>query len=246
MLDQEGSVVDIYPCLDFETMGDELTAAGVSWKMYAPTQGVPGYVWSVYDAIRHVRDNSIEWQLHIAPVDQFAEDARSGTLPAVSWISTPSDVSEHPPSSTCVGENWTVSLLEALAGGPDWSSSAVFLTWDDFGGFYDHVAPRQIDRFGLGFRVPLLVVSPYARPGFIDHVEGEFSSVLKFVERDFGLASLTRRDLDTTDLTHDFDFTQAPLSLPDLPQRSCPGAPSRPYTGAEIGAATTAQSSDDD
>jgi phospholipase C len=232
VFDQEGEVEMIYPCLDFPTLGDELSAAGVSWKMYAPTQPGPedagsqstnGYVWTVYDAIRHIRDSS-EWRSHIASTEQFVVDARAGSLPAVSWISSPSDYSEHPPSSVCVGENWTVSLLSALGGGPSWKDSAVFLTWDDWGGFYDHVPPTQIDTYGLGFRVPLLVVSPYAKAGHIDHVRAEFSSVLRFIETDFQVASLTDRDKEgnTTDLTQFFDWSQKPLPLPALETRKCP------------------------
>jgi phospholipase C len=226
VLDQEGEVVEIYPCLDILTLGDELSEAGVSWKMYAPTAGVDdagfqgsaGYIWTVYDAIRHMRD-SPAWKEHIVPTEQFAIDAKAGTLPSVSWISTPSVVSEHPPASACTGENWTVSLLQALAAGPQWGSSAMFLTWDDFGGFYDHVAPTQIDAFGLGFRVPLLVVSPFAKGGTIDHTKAEFSSVLKFIEEDFNLPSLTDRDKNSVDMTQDFDWTQAPIALPAMTQR---------------------------
>ncbi len=229
VLDQEGDVVDIYPCLDFPTLGDRLTAAGVSWKMYAPSpgdydagfQGSAGYIWTVYDAIRHIRD-SPEWQEHVVPVSQFAIDAAAGNLPSVSWISTPSPVSEHPPASVCAGENWTVGLLNALGGGPNWSDSAVFLTWDDFGGFYDHVPPTQVDVYGLGFRVPLLVVSPYAREGLILKQEAEFSSVLKFIEEDFGVPNLTDRDLNAYDLAGAFDYTQAPRSFPTLTTRTCP------------------------
>ncbi len=231
LYDQEGTVEEIYPCVDFPTMGDQLSAANVSWTMYAPTaasgvddagfQNSAGYIWTVYDAIRHIR-NSPEWATHVLPTEQFAIDAKAGNLPAVSWISTPSAVSEHPPSSVCVGENWTIGLLQALAAGPDWSSTAVFLTWDDFGGFYDHVAPTQIDHWGLGFRVPFLVISPYAKPGFIDHTQAEFSSVLKFIEADFGIGNLTDRDMNTSDLSQFFDFTQAPLALPTLTARTCP------------------------
>jgi phospholipase C len=132
-------------------------------------------------------------------------------------------VSEHPSAGTCEGENWTVSLLQALGSGPDWKDSAMFITWDDFGGFYDHVAPTQIDVFGLGFRVPLLVVSPYAKQGFIDHTRLEFSSVLKFIETNWGLPSLTDRDKNSPDMTEIFDFTQAPRLPPQLQQRAtCP------------------------
>jgi phospholipase C len=229
ILDQEGEIEEIYPCLDFQTLGDELDAAGVSWKMYAPAagkddagfQGSAGYIWTVYDAIRHMRDSPL-WAAHVVPTEQFALDAANGTLPAVSWISTPTPVSEHTPASVCVGENWTVSLLQALAGGPNWSDSAMFLTWDDFGGFYDHVAPQQVDVYGLGFRVPLLVVSPYAKAGLIDHTRAEFSSVLKFIETDFSLPPLTDRDKNAVDMTQAFDFTQKPRALPTLTPRTCP------------------------
>ena len=229
MLDQEGDVIDVYPCLDFPTLGDELSAAGVSWKMYAPGnggddagfQGSAGYIWTVYDAIRHIRA-SPEWKQHVVTTDQFVIDAKAGNLPAVSWISTPSPVSEHPPASTCVGENWTMTLLQAIAAGPDWNDTAVFITWDDFGGFYDHVAPTQLDKFGLGFRVPLLVVSPYAKKGFVDHTQAEFSSVLKFIETDFTLPPLTERDKAAVDMTQIFDFTQPPRPLPPLTLRTCP------------------------
>jgi phospholipase C len=226
VLDQEGEVVEIYPCLDFPTMGDLLTNAGVSWKMYAPAQGdldsgfqgSAGYIWTTYDAIRHIRDSS-EWKAHVVPTEQFALDAKAGTLPAVSWISTPSVVSEHPPASVCVGENWTVSLLQALAAGPLWKESAVFLTWDDFGGFYDHVPPTQVDRYGLGFRVPLLVISPYAKQ-MIYSERTEFSSVLKFIETNWNIPALTNRDQSSPDMTSAFDFTQAPRALPTLTQRA--------------------------
>jgi phospholipase C len=226
VLDQEGDVIEIYPCLDIATLGDELTTAGVSWKMYAPATGVydggfqgsGGYIWTVYDAIRHMRDSDA-WKEHIVPTEQFAIDAKAGNLPSVSWISTPSPVSEHPSASTCTGENWSVSLLQALAAGPQWPTSAMFLTWDDFGGFFDHVAPDQIDKFGLGFRVPLLVLSPYAKGGTIDHTRAEFSSVLRFIEEDFDLPALTDRDKNAVDMTQDFDWNQTPLQLPAMQQR---------------------------
>jgi phospholipase C len=231
LYDQEGETEMIYPCFDFPTMGDMLSAAGVTWKMYAPTEGTTdggfqesnGYIWTVYDAIRHIRGSSA-WKEHIVSVNQFAIDAAAGNLPSVSWISTPSEYSEHPPASICVGENWSVTLLQALAGGANWADSAMFLTWDDFGGFYDHVAPDQVDYFGLGFRVPFLVISPFAKAGYIDHTRGEFSSVLRFIETNFQVANLTERDKagNTTDLMQFFDFTQKPIAFPTLTQRTCP------------------------
>ena len=100
-----------------------------------------------------------------------------------------------------------MSLLNALGKGPNWNDTAVFITWDDFGGFYDHVAPTQIDKYGLGFRVPLLVVSPYAKKGVPYKEKTEFSSVLKFIETNWGLPSLTDRDKNSPDMTAAFDFS---------------------------------------
>jgi len=111
-------------------------------------------------------------------------------------------------------------LIQALASGPQWRHSAVFLTWDDFGGFYDHVPPTQIDKFGLGFRVPLIVISPYAKRGYIDHARAEFSSVLKFIETNWNLPSLTERDEESVDMTQVFDFDQRPRHPPRLEQRN--------------------------
>jgi phospholipase C len=155
------------------------------------------------------------------PVEQFLSDAAKGNLPTVSWIVTPSNVSEHAPASVCVGENWTVQMLNKLMRGKDWSSTAVFLTWDDWGGFYDHVAPLQVDNYGLGFRVPLLVISPYAKKGYIDHTQYEFSSMLRFAEDELGLPTLTGRDKAANDMMQAFDFTQSPRSPLMLQQRTC-------------------------
>src|SRR5439155_9046546 len=123
----------------------------------------------------------------VLPQNQFAIDATNGNLPAVTWVTPTYSSSEHPLSSSCVGENWIVRNVNALMAGPDWASSAVFVTWDDFGGFYDHVPPPALDRFGLGPRVPLLIISPYARAGLISHTVYEFSSFLSFVERRYQL-----------------------------------------------------------
>ena len=225
VLDEEGTIEDVFPCLDFLTMGDELSSAGWAWKMYAPTADDKGYWWSVYDAIRHIR-YSPKWRRHIDPASRFTSDALSGRLPAVSWISSPWRVSEHPTSGgECRGENWTTRLIDAVMNGPDWKSTAIFLTWDDFGGFYDHVPPPQVDRFGFGFRVPMLVISPYTWHGLIDHTTEEFSSVLKFIERDFSLPPLTARDRDASDMAQDFDFSMHRRRPDPLPVHPCPLTP---------------------
>ncbi len=221
VLDDDGDISEAFPCFDFQTLADSLKNAGISWKSYAPPEGQPGYQYSTFDAINHIRNTSI-WSENIFPDTQFAIDAASGNLPAVSWLVTgPS--SEHPPNSTCRGENWTVQQLNALMQGPDWNTTAVFLTWDDFGGFYDHVPPpAPLDEFGLGPRVPMLIISPYAQPGYISHTQYEFSSVLKFIEDRFNLTPLTERDANANDTADSFNFSQPPNPPLILTPRACP------------------------
>src|SRR6266851_749357 len=206
-------------CFNFQTLADELDARGYSWRYYAPPAGTGGYIWSSFNAIKHIRYGP-DWK-YVVPAAQFMTDAANGNLPTVSWIVTPARVSEHAPASVCVGENWTVRMLNALMRGQDWSSTAVFLTWDDFGGFYDHVAPQQIDGYGLGFRVPLLVISPYAKKGFIDHTQYEFSSMLRFAEDELGLPTLTNRDKAANDMMDAFDFNQSARPPFLQRQRTC-------------------------
>jgi phospholipase C len=222
-LDEDDNFGHVYPCFDFDTLADRLEEKGLSWKYYAPGEGQSGYIWSALDAIRHIRLTSL-WQQHVVSTEQFVQDAQSGDLPAVSWVVTNAAQSEHPPASVCVGENWTVEQLNAVMSGPAWHSTVVFLTWDDFGGFYDHVPPPVADNFGFGPRVPLLIVSPWARRGHIAHTTLEFSSVLKFIEQRFDLDPLTERDERANDLIDNFDFDDHPRSPLILATRRCPGA----------------------
>jgi phospholipase C len=219
-LDAEGDINQVFPCFDMPTLGDRLEAAGISWKSYAPGQGEAGYMWSTYDAINHIRNTPL-WAQHVVSDTQFATDALNGNLPAVSWLVT-GDASEHPNASSCVGENWTVAQLNAIMQGPDWPTTAVFITWDDFGGFYDHLPPPHLDQYGLGPRVPLLIISPYARSGYVSPTEYEFSSVLKLIEERFNLPPLSTRDSEANDMLDSFDFSQQPLQPYILQTRNCP------------------------
>jgi phospholipase C len=225
VMDDEGDITRVYPCFDFRTLADELEDKGLSWKYYAPNQGQSGYIWSALNAIAHIRFSDL-WIQHVVPPAQFIDDAANGTLPAVSWLVVNSAQSEHPPASTCVGENWTVQQLNAVMQGPDWDSTAVFLTWDDFGGFYDHVPPPAVDNFGFGPRVPFMIISPWVRSGLIDHTTLEFSSVLRLIEERFGLDPLTARDEQANDLIEAFDFKQDPLPPLILDTRQCPAGAS--------------------
>jgi phospholipase C len=212
-----GQLTAQFPCFDFTTLGDSLSAANISWRSYAPA----GSVWNAFDAIKHVRETSA-WSQHVLPDTHFISDATSGQLPAVSWLVTTAAQSDHPPESLCQGENWTVQQINAVMQGPDWNSTAIFLTWDDYGGFYDHVPPPDLDAFGLGPRVPLIIISPYAKSGYISHTQYEFSSFLKFVETRYGLQSLTARDTNANDMTDSFNFSQTPQSPLVLSTRTCP------------------------
>jgi phospholipase C len=171
---------------------------------------------------------------NIAPIHDFYAAARDGTLPAVSWIDPTGPVSDHPPANIQAGQNYVTGLINTIMQGPDWDSTAIFLTWDDWGGFYDHVKPPSVDRNGYGLRVPGLVISPYARQGFIDHQTLSFDAYLKFIEDDFlGSHRLSPKTDGRPDprpdvrekaailgnLVKDFDFAQAPREPVLLPQR---------------------------
>jgi phospholipase C len=218
-----------------------LHQAGVSWAYYVaegtepdcangemvctPQQqqaGTPD-IWDplpAFDTLREDREES-----NVQPLSRFYEVVSNGTLPAVSWIVPNGQNSEHPPGLISDGQAYVTTLINTIMGSPEWSSTAIFLAWDDWGGFYDHVVPPVVDGNGYGLRVPGLVISPYARRGFIDHQILSFDAYLKFIEDDF----LDGARIDPTtdgrpdprpdvrenaailgDLRADFDFSQAP------------------------------------
>jgi phospholipase C len=214
VIDDQGNRSQQSSCFDFPILPDSLTKAGISWKYYGEGGGLLTVISHIY--------KSPSWQLDSAAPEQFLIDARTGHLPAVSWLIPPGPVDEHPPASMCEGENWTVSVLNAVMQGPDWNSTVVFMTWDDFGGFYDHVAPPQVDQFGLGPRVPLLIISPYAKPGYVSHTVYDHTSILKFVETRYGLPALTSRDAWANAMLDSFDFGRPPRPPLLLSTRTCP------------------------
>ena len=213
----------VYPCFTYSNLADEMTAAGVSWKYYAPPSSDKGFIWNALSASK--QDYKLP-NANASPA-QFLTDVQNNTLPNFSWMTAPDVDDEHPPNSTCVGENWTVQYLNALMKSPEWSSTVVFLTWDDYGGFYDHMPPQQVDQLGLGFRVPMIIISPYAYAQnnaanpHIGHDHFEFSSVIKFAEEAFHLPSLGRRDVSAGDPMSEID-TSVVHNVPlILTQRTC-------------------------
>ncbi len=204
------------------------------------TINVPG-IWNPLPAFDTVRqDNQLG---NIQAVDNYFTAAKNGTLPSVAWIVPDNKVSEHPPASIHAGQAYVTNLINAAMQGPDWRSTVIFLAWDDWGGFYDHVAPPVVDRNGYGLRVPGLVISPYARKGFIDPQTLSFDAYLKFTEDLFlggqRIDPMTdgrpdpRPDVRENmpilgDLLNDFDFSQPPLPPLILPTNPPPGPASIP------------------
>jgi phospholipase C len=171
---------------------------------------------------------------NIRSVHDFYAAAARGALPAVSWVVPSGPLSEHPPSTVSAGQSYVTSLVNAVMNGPDWGSTAIFISWDDWGGFYDHVPPPVVDQNGYGLRVPGLVISPYARAGMVDHQTLSFDAYDKFIEDDFlgGQRIDPRTDgrpdprpdvrenaAVLGDLTADFDFRQPPSPPLPLPVR---------------------------
>jgi phospholipase C len=216
-----GKQSSVFPCFSNQTEADLLDAAGISWKSYAPVENTSGYAWNAYNSINQIRNTSL-WSQHVVSYTNFVTDAQNGNLPAVSWLVPDTADSDHAPASSCAGENWTVKQINAVMNGTDWNTTAIFLTWDDFGGFYDNAVPANPDYYGFGPRVPMIIISPYARAGTVVHTQYEFSSVLKFIETRFGLSNLTARDLDAADMTDAFNFSQNPLPPVVLSTRTCP------------------------
>ena len=224
VVDSEGNTKKVPPCFDFLTEGDLLTEAGIPWAYYSATQYQNGYLWSAYDAVRHIREDEATWRSHMFPVDGLLDDIADGRLPPVTWVTPRFELSEHPEYSFCHGQNWTTEVVNAIMASPMWKDTAIFITWDDYGGFYDHVPPPQVDEFGFGIRVPMLLISPYARDGYVDHTLGEFSSVLRFIEDNWGLTQLTERDRAADNFVPAFDFEQPPRPAdPQSVRTDCEG-----------------------
>ena len=209
--------------------------AAVSCAPVRQNATTPG-IWNPLPYFDTVRQDGQE--ANVASVSTFYAQAKAGTLPAVSWVVPSGAVSEHPPAATSAGQAYVTSLVNAVMASPDWSSTAIFVSWDDWGGFYDHVPPPSVDANGYGLRVPGLVISPYAKAGYIDHQTLSFDAYAKFIEDDF--LGGQRLDPKTDgrpdprpnvreavpqlgDITQAFDFTQTPRPPLPLPVHPAPG-----------------------
>ena len=226
MIDASGAESSkMYPCFEHPTLIDLLDSAGKSWKYYTPSNAG---IWVGPNAIQHIcaPANSVctgpDWVNNVVLNNtQVLTDISSGRLPAVSWVIPTGQASDHPGNNNGTGPSWVASIVNAIGGSSYWSNTAVIITWDDWGGWYDHVPPPKVieDRtswgsgYVYGFRVPLIIVSPYVKAGYVSHVTHDFGSILKFIEQIFSLPSLGYADAAADDLSDCFNFGQTPLQF---------------------------------
>jgi phospholipase C len=227
MIDPAGSErLQLRPCFEHLTLFDLLDAKGVSWRYYDARSF--GGLWSGPNAISHIRFGP-DWANVTAPGSKILDDIAARQLPNVSWVIPTAAASDHALVTDGSGPNFVAAIVNAVGQSPYWSDTAIFITWDDWGGWYDHVPPPIYGSNELGFRVPLIVVSPYARQGYVSHVQHEFGSILHFIESNYGLANLGYTDVRADALLDCFDFTRAPLTFQPIPAaRSAPTNPNQP------------------
>ncbi|HTY76114.1 MAG TPA: alkaline phosphatase family protein [Candidatus Nanoarchaeia archaeon] len=218
------------PSLNWATLAQELSIANRTWAWYdGDTNPQAATIWNVLPLFQYFQNNPNQLATHVKSTATFASDIANNQLPAISWIIPGSwqpptlptvfknqaniqdSVSEHPPARSDVGMDYVSYLVNQVMQSSAWQSTAIVITWDDWGGFYDHVAPPKIDAYGDGFRVPTLIISPWAKTHYIDHNQYEFGSLLRLAEDNFGLPTLGARDLISNNMMDSFNFTQNPL-----------------------------------
>jgi phospholipase C len=221
----------MYPCFEHPTLTDLLNSAGISWRYYAPSAGS---VWTGPDAIRHMCQpqtvsgvlscTGADWNNVIIPEQQVLTDIANHQLAQVSWVIPNGRASDHANQTDGSGPSWVTSVVNAIGNSSYWADTAIFITWDDWGGWYDHAAPKVVadgtswgSGYVYGFRVPLIVVSPYAKVAYISHATHDFGSILKFIEETFGLGSLNYADAQADDFSDCFDLRQTPTVFQEVP-----------------------------
>jgi phospholipase C len=198
------------PPFNLPSLPAALEKAGLTWKNYG------GYAHGYITALKNSPNN--------VTADQFASDAAAGNLPTVSWVYGPTGLSEHPIEPVKAGQTWTAQQVDAVVKGGLWPNTVIFITWDDWGGWYDHVNPPLVEKwkdgtqFRYGSRVGCIVLSPYAKPAYISHAQHSHVSIVKFCETSVGLPPLNARDKAADDMSDCLDFTQKPLPPPSLAQ----------------------------
>jgi phospholipase C len=207
----------------YETLADLLDGANVSWKYYtpAPKSFTTGALWNGFLVINSLYTNKSEWSERISsPQTNVLKDIANGNLPAMSWVIPDALNSDHPGYKSDKGPSWVASVVNAIGASSYWNSTAVIVVWDDWGGFYDSVAPSPLDtQGGPGFRVGMIVASPYVPPNEISHTVYGFGSIIKFIEQTWNLGSLGTTDATSTSISNMFDFTQKPRRFKTVPAK---------------------------
>lgn len=205
-----------FPCLTYPTVRDLLDARKISWRYYVPPIccSLYGKQFSAFDAIKAVR-YSRQWSDgHIAsPQTRILDDVRAKRLAAISWVIPDENDSDHPGTDSDTGPSWVAGIVNAIGKSAYWKSTAIVIVWDDWGGLYDNLKPPQYGYGGLGFRVPVIVVSAYAKPGYISTTQYEFGSILRYIENNWHLGTLKRSDKRAVSIGECFDYTQKPLAF---------------------------------
>jgi phospholipase C len=217
-----------YPCFEHPTVTDLLGSKAITWRYYTPSAG---FMWTAPVAIEHICQaravggaltcTGPEWTGSVVfPQSKVLSDIANGQLAQVTWIIPDGYGSDYALANDGSGPSWVSSIVNAIGNSGYWANTAIIITWDDWGGWYDHVPPIVINDgtswgsgYVYGFRVPMIVVSPYAKAAYISHVTHDFGSILKFIEKTFGLRSLGYADTPADDLSDCFDLTQVPLSF---------------------------------
>jgi phospholipase C len=245
LLYKDGRVGDFaaFPCFKWATIADLLDAKGVSWlfyvdKAFGKGSDFSGGVWNGFAGIHKIYYGPDFKKNISSPNTNLFSDLKAGTLPSLAWVIPRLYDSDHPAAGCNGGPWWVTNVINAIGTSQYWKNTAIIVLWDDWGGWYDNVPPKFINYSSLGFRVPMMVISPYARPSYVSHTQYDFGSILKFIEQTYDLGSLGTTDATATSMVNAFDFTQTPLTFKPEP------VPKRSSSGTDMKWCTTHPSSD--
>jgi phospholipase C len=214
----------VYPCFDRPALSDLVDAKGLTWRYYQ--EGYGDGLWRAFDSISHVRYGA-DYANVISPPETILSDVVHGNLANVVWVTPAGRDSDHSGSGYSGGPAWVAAIVNAIGKSPYWKSTTILVTWDDWGGWFDHVAPPMRNSLKLGFRVPLIVISPYSKRGYVSHVRYEFGSLIRYAENTFQLGSLGKTDAVSDGLRDCFDFGAPPRGF-----RRIPAPPYHPSKGS--------------
>lgn len=203
-----------FPCFKRISLMDPLTETGLTWHYYQ--EHLSHGLWNAPDAVRDIRYGPLYSTDVVAPEKRVLKDIADGRLANVVWVTPSKAASDHAHVTNGSGPSWVASIVNAIGSSYYWDNTVIFVTWDDWGGWYDHVLPRRYNSYELGFRVPLIAISAYAKAGYVSHEQHEFGSILKFTENVFGLRSLGTTDVRSDNLADCFDFSQQPRTFTQI------------------------------